>query len=102
MSTVVQGKLGGWDLTQIEVQGGNSAAQVFNFELSLYGSEAVPGCILRGDGLLFRDGRVRFNREAELRQVLALMSETPQEVLESLAAQVRGQRGRSPLNKAVA
>jgi hypothetical protein len=102
MSAVVHRKLGGWDLTQIEVQDGSSAAQVFNFELSLYGSESVPGCILRGDGLLFKDGRVRFNREAELRQVIALMSEKPQDVLESLATQVRGQRGRAALPKAVA
>lgn len=80
---------GGWDITECHVERAGAAAQVFNFELALYGSEDQPGFVLRGDGLIFADGRVRFNRELELLQILAAAGESPERVLDSVASRLR-------------
>lgn len=87
---------GGWDITECHVERAGAAAQVFNFELALYGTEEQPGFVLRGDGLIFADGRVRFNREMELLQVLSAAGENPQRVLDSVANRLRGSDTRMP------
>ncbi len=86
----------GWDITECNVERASSAAQIFNFELALYGTAEQPGFVLRGDGLLFADGRVRFNRELELLQLLAAAGENPQRVLDSVAARLRSNALRMP------
>jgi hypothetical protein len=87
---------GGWDITECHVERAGAAALIFNFELALYGTAEQPGFVLRGDGLLFADGRVRFNRELELLQVLAAAGENPQRVLDSVASRLRGTDQRVP------
>ncbi|MCC7479426.1 hypothetical protein IT575_13360 [bacterium] len=84
---------GGWDITDCQFENAGTAAQIFNFELAIYGTEAQPGFVLRGDGLIFGDGRVRFNREVELMQILSTAGENPQKVLDGVAARLRSRAG---------
>lgn len=87
---------GAWDMIECRFEPAGATAQVFNFELAIYGTESIPGFVLRGDGLLFSDGRVRFNREDELRDMIGMGGDSAQAVLESIAAGLRS-RSRQPL-----
>ncbi len=58
----------GWEIKDLELDVGGQLANAFNFELQVTTDAGVLAGALRGDGIVLRSGRVRFNREDELRR----------------------------------
>jgi hypothetical protein len=56
-----------WTITEFDVDSNGGLARPFHFELIANTVVDSDKGILRGDGLLFSDGRVRFNREDSVR-----------------------------------
>ncbi len=58
---------------------------MFNFEVSFTGEASRKERLLRGDGLILRDGTVRFNRPQEIRQAVETRGINPDFFLTSFA-----------------
>ena len=56
----------GWELTDVNVEDTGGQANPFHFEITFTGSRDQAECLLRGDGILLGNGKIRFNRSAEL------------------------------------
>ena len=61
----------GWDISNLNISDGSGIARSFEFEVVFTGSANQAECLLRGDGILLSSGRVRFNREDELKALVA-------------------------------
>jgi hypothetical protein len=75
----------GWDLSSLNISDGSGIARAFEFEVVFTGSANQADCLLRGDGILLSSGRVRFNREDELKSLVAGTGGNPEYFLDYLS-----------------
>ncbi|GEM_PF-1455568 len=75
----------GWQLTNFELDPSGRLASTFHFEIVFTGSRQQPECLVRGDGVLLRSGRVRFNREDDLRSAVEGVGVEPHGFISHLA-----------------
>ncbi len=75
----------GWDIENLSFGDGNGVARTFDFEVVFCSTSQQVECLLRGDGILLSSGRVRFNREDELKTVVAETGSNPDYFLDYLA-----------------
>ena len=75
----------GWETTNFTVERHGELARVFNFEITFSGAASHKQRLLRGDGLILRNGTVRFNRPEEIRQVVEGRGINPDFFLTSFA-----------------
>ncbi len=59
-----------WELTNFYIDRPGSLAQVFHFEVLANSAEYNQKQVMFVDGLVFKSGRIRFNREIEIRSKL--------------------------------
>ena len=89
----------GWDIANFNVSRGGGIARGFEFEVVFTGSGRQPECLLHGDGVVLSTGRVRFNREDDLRALVAEAGGNPQYFLDYLSDWVvRQSRRELPLS----
>ena len=75
----------GWETTNFTVERYGELASVFNFEVTFTGESRNQERLLRGDGLILRDGTVRFNRPDEIKHAVATRGINPDFFLSSFA-----------------
>jgi len=78
----------GWELKELKLAANGRTASAFQFEIASLAGKDQPRCSISGDGVVFEDGRVRFNREPELKQALSGAGLSPQDCLSSLSCRV--------------
>lgn len=78
----------GWELTELKLAANGRTASAFQFEISSNGRDEETRRTISGDGVVFEDGRVRYNREAELRQAISGAGIDPQGFLGALSCRV--------------
>lgn len=77
-----------WELIRFQMEHDGGLARTFEFEVAISADASGQKQVMRGDGLLLADKRVRFNREAELMSAAAVAGADPENVLTSLASHV--------------
>lgn len=77
-----------WELARLELVDHGGAARTFQFEVLLAGTKQQAQCLVRGDGFVLDNGRVRFNREEELRSLIYAAGSNPQHFLDYLGTRV--------------
>lgn len=75
----------GWDVSSLNIGDGSGVARAFDFEVVFSGATNEAECLLRGDGVLLSSGRVRFNREDELKALVADTGGNPEYFLDYLS-----------------
>jgi len=75
----------GWETTNFTVERHGELARVFNFEITFTGEASHKERLLRGDGLILRDGTVRFNRPQEIRRAVETRGINPDFFITSFA-----------------
>lgn len=75
----------GWDIENLSFGDSGGVAQTFDFQVVFSNSTQQAECLLRGDGILLSSGRVRFNREDELKSFVAGTGSNPEYFLDYLA-----------------
>lgn len=75
----------GWETTNFTVERNGELARVFNFEITFTGEASHKERMLRGDGLILRDGTVRFNRPDTIKQAVEGSGINPEFFLTSFA-----------------
>jgi len=78
----------GWELTELKLAANGRTASAFQFEIASQGGADEPRRSISGDGVVFEDGRVRFNREPELRRAISGTGLSPEECLSGLSCRV--------------
>jgi hypothetical protein len=78
----------GWDIENLSFGDGNGVVRTFDFEVVFSNTSQQAECLLRGDGILLSSGRVRFNREDELKSLVAETGSNPDYFLDYLADMV--------------
>jgi hypothetical protein len=86
----------GWDVSNLTITGGNSVVRTFDFEVEFTGGLSLLEHKVRGDGIVLSTGRVRFNHEAELKNLVAEAGGNPQYFLDALADVVARQAWQPP------
>lgn len=61
----------GWEITNFQLERTGELARVFNFEIMFTGLAGENERLVRGDGLVMKSGKIRFNRENQLMGVVA-------------------------------
>ena len=79
----------GWELTEVNVDDSGGQASAFHFEVTFTGSHDQAECLLRGDGILLSNGRIRFNRSADLIRTVTDLGLSPDELIRKLEGRVR-------------
>jgi len=74
----------GWELTNFRLDSQGCEACAFHFEVVFTGSLNQPECLYRGDGILINGGRVRVNREDDLKTALSGVGVDPQSFIQQL------------------
>jgi hypothetical protein len=77
-----------WELIRLQMDYDGGLARTFEFEVAITTDAHGERKVMRGDGLLLADKRVRFNREDELIKTAAVAGADPENVLTSLAGHV--------------
>lgn len=75
----------GWDVSKLHIGDGSGVARAFEFEVVFTGLADQAECRLHGDGILLSSGRVRFNREDELKALVADSGANPEYFLDYLS-----------------
>lgn len=60
----------GWEISELKLAANGRTASAFHFELAVNHVTMGAGKAISGDGVVFLDGRVWYNRENELKQVI--------------------------------
>lgn len=80
----------GWETTNFALERHGDLARVFNFEIMLSGA-AGRHRLLRGDGLIMRDGTVRLNRSDHIKDLVEQEGFNPESFLRNFADWVLSQ-----------
>jgi len=78
----------GWELTKVKVDETGGIASSFHFEIVFTGDRNQAECLLRGDGIVLGNGRVRFNRSNELATTFQDLGLKPEELIRQLERRV--------------
>jgi len=61
----------GWELNDLQLSANGRTASAFQFEIAVQNEAQDDGCAISGDGVVFHDGRVWYNREKELKHIIS-------------------------------
>ncbi|MBN2080933.1 hypothetical protein JW859_01875 [bacterium] len=86
----------GWELTNFRLDRQGYEACAFHFEVVFTGSLNQPECLYRGDGILTLNGRVRVNREDDLKTALSGVGVDPHSFIKQLVEWVGCQASLQP------
>lgn len=78
----------GWELMELKLAADGRTASAFQFEIAADGGDESGQRTISGDGVVFEDGRVRYNREQDLRLALSSAGLDPQGCLGQLSCRV--------------
>jgi len=90
----------GWELANLVIGHGGELAQPFEFEIVFMGSKQQAEFRLRGDGVVLRTGKVRFNRLEELKDLASGAGYHPQNFIDYLADMVTVTAARAEMRTA--
>ena len=60
----------GWEISELKLAANGRTASAFQFEIAVQNETQDDGHAISGDGVVFHDGRVWYNREKELKQII--------------------------------
>lgn len=81
----------GWELTDLQIDRGGQLATAFHFEVQFSSETTSSAGVLRGDGIVLRNGRVRLNREDAFRARVQALGHDPAVILGLVAARAARQ-----------
>ena len=91
-----------WTITEFELAHEGGLARPFQFEIIARTPVDSDRGILRGDGLLFSDGRVRFNRESNLKNFASGLGANDDDFLNALSEAITEEAGLRPASRRTA
>jgi len=78
----------GWEILELKLATNGRTVSAFQFEIAAEGAGEAGRRTISGDGVVFEDGRVRYNREQELRLAISGAGIDPQGCLGQLSRRV--------------
>ena len=61
----------GWEINELKLAANGRMASAFQFELAIQNKDNSESRAVSGDGVVFQDGRVWYNREQELKTMIS-------------------------------